>query len=59
MRPLRRLLSKLDVTGDVAPNVAPEPVSMDDVQAALASTRSTTQAYSLKYEQWEKEFGSV
>jgi len=60
MRPLRRLLSKLDMSsGAVQPNIAPDPVSVEDMHAALASTRPTTQAYGLKYEQWEKEFGSV
>ena len=63
MRPLRRLLSQLDMDGcgrDVhKPLPQPEPVCEADVIAALRTTRSTAQAYSAKYVEWEREFGSV
>jgi katanin p60 ATPase-containing subunit A1 len=63
MRPLRRLLSQLDLDAcgrdQRMPLPQPEPVCDADVVAALRTTRSTAQAYSAKYIDWEREFGSV
>ena len=64
MRPLRRLLSKLDLDPAAArasnpSQLAPEPVSEDDFLAALETTKSTVQAYGAKYAEWAAEFGSV
>ena len=61
MRPLRRLLSSLDL--DSAPRNArpppPGPVNADDLAAALGATKPTVHAYAQRYVDWEAEFGSV
>lgn len=46
------------------PNSKPEDVSLglvtlDDMNSALASTKSSSTKDKYKYEQWQKEFGSV
>ena len=61
MRPLRRLLSTLELDGPRSNRAPPQPgpVSPDDLAAALAATKPTVQAYAERYTQWESEFGST
>lgn len=61
MRPLRRLLAKLDLDAPRQGAKAPQPGLVDaaDLDAALAATKPTVHTYAERYNQWEAEFGSV
>jgi len=61
MRPLRRLLAKLDLDAPRQGAKAPQPglVHAADLDAALAATKPTVHTYAERYTQWEAEFGSV
>ncbi|KAJ3230422.1 Katanin p60 ATPase-containing subunit A-like 2 [Chytriomyces hyalinus] len=66
MRPLRRLFDLIEMN-DALESGGPsemvfsrQPVSMADVEAALKSTRpSTNNSQTSKYKQWQTDFGSV
>ena len=73
MKPVRRLMTRLQGVslaasaagsrGMGAPDVqvllSQDPVSMDDVAAALASTKPSSDGKVDKYTKWQSEFGSV
>jgi katanin p60 ATPase-containing subunit A1 len=61
MRPLRRLLAKLDLDAPRGGGPAPQPgrINEADLVAALAATKPTVHTYAERYTQWESEFGSV
>ncbi|TPX65354.1 hypothetical protein CcCBS67573_g08150 [Chytriomyces confervae] len=66
MRPLRRLFDLIEMndaseSGSTSEMVfSRQPVSMADVEAALKSTRpSTNNSQTSKYKQWQTDFGSV
>ena len=44
---------------DVQVLLSQDPVSMDDVAAALASTKPSSDGNVDKYTKWQSEFGSV
>eukprot|EP00163_Fabomonas_tropica_P031764 TRINITY_DN767_c0_g1_i4.p1 TRINITY_DN767_c0_g1~~TRINITY_DN767_c0_g1_i4.p1 ORF type:complete len:183 (-),score=37.39 TRINITY_DN767_c0_g1_i4:952-1500(-) len=65
MRPLRRLMNKLEATSLDGDSTAPAdeevvvgPVTIEDVTEALAVTKSTGSAFSAKYQAWMNEFGA-
>ena len=60
MRPLRRLLSILEVEGgDIPADAKPDLVSSRDVNEALLCTRPTVHVHIDRYKKWEEEFGST
>jgi hypothetical protein len=73
MRPLRRLLIKLeeiDVGGqekmgskykqkEKAELIPPEPVTMQDIEEALKTTKCSPGLITEKYVNWVNEFGSL
>ncbi|KAI8824761.1 katanin p60 ATPase-like protein-containing subunit A-like 2 [Chytriomyces cf. hyalinus JEL632] len=61
MRPLRRLFDLIEINDASESGVfSRQPVSMADVEAALKSTRpSTNNSQTSKYKQWQTDFGSV
>ena len=61
MRPLRRLLTQLEgQQHDLhAPPPQPGAVSTEDVKAALGAVRPTVSTLAERYQEWEREFGSV
>lgn len=68
MRPLRRLMDKLEALEEVkgesamelgAEEVRLDPVSQEDVLAALEATRPSAHAFADKYDKWQREFGST
>ena len=68
MRPVRRLMDKLEAL-ESAPKASSgygsadairiDPVSNDDMQAALAVTRPSARMYASKYVTWQAEFAST
>lgn len=63
MRPLRRLMGKLEALDDDQLNSkslqdAMDPISMADVLAALECTKASTSTKTDKYKKWQEEFGS-
>lgn len=71
MKPLRRLMAEIEsqtdfehinwsVQADPKQIPGPGPVTNEDFQAALASTKAAAKIVSLeKYNKWMEEFGSV
>ena len=70
MKPLRRLMNRLEnmdvdstknwhLPADPQHTPVPEPVSISDIQEAIASTRPSYQISEERYTSWFKEFGSV
>ena len=66
MRPLRRLLVQLDTSdgglaraAETHAHVQPGPVTADDVDDALRSTKASANNLAAKYTAWAEEFGSV
>jgi hypothetical protein len=69
MKPLRRLLDKIEASEDVAnsswepvdPNSVPrpDPISPHDFEEAMKTTKPTSCQYMSKYETWFKSLGSV
>ena len=71
MKPLRRLMMAIEEQTDwdninwsqaADPNKIPSPgpITLEDMQLAIKSTRSSTQAVPFqKYNKWMQEFGSV
>ena len=65
MRPLRRLLVQLDTSdgglaraAETHAHVQPGPVTADDVDDALRSTKASANNLAAKYTAWAEEFGS-
>ena len=60
MRPLRRLMAELEA--GVTPSSGEAklgPITIDDVEGALAATSSTASADSDKYAEFSKQYGQV
>lgn len=60
MRPLRRLMSLLEVDGEHADGALPEmgPVTRDDVEVALKTTRPSAHLLAARYQKFNDEYGS-
>ena len=69
MKPLRRLLDKIEASDD-DPNPSwepvdpasvprPDPISPQDFEEAMKTTKPTSCQYMPKYEAWFKSLGSV
>ena len=63
MRPLRKVFDVLENVGDEnstsLPQVQLNPVTNDDLQAALATTKPSARQLQHKYAEWQKEYESV
>ncbi len=72
MKPLRRLLDKIEACGEegedeptswepVDPSTVPQPdpISQQDFEDAMRSTRSTSSQHLIHYDSWFKSLGSV
>ncbi len=73
MRPLRRLLMKLEdieikaeqkfgnklKSKDKPEIITPEPVTMEDIEAALKTTKCSPGLITEKYVKWVNDFGST
>ena len=68
MQPLRRLMGKLELLEEgaggshsavAAEEVKLDPVTMADVEAALAVTRPSAHRFAEKYDRWSSEFAST
>lgn len=60
MRPLRRLMSVLEVNGRETDEVLPEmgPVTTDDIEVALKTTRPSAHLLAARYQKFHDEYGS-
>ncbi|KAG2428803.1 hypothetical protein HXX76_011503 [Chlamydomonas incerta] len=61
MRPLRRLMSKLELDGPVDPNVKVElgPITVEDARAALEVTKPSARLLEDKYRKFNDEYGQL
>ncbi|EFJ42697.1 katanin p60 catalytic subunit [Volvox carteri f. nagariensis] len=61
MRPLRRLMSKLELDGPVDPNMRLElgPITVDDARAALEVTKPSARLHEDKYRKFNDEYGQL
>ncbi|XP_028396894.1 katanin p60 ATPase-containing subunit A-like 2 [Dendronephthya gigantea] len=63
MRPLRKVFDVLENVGDektvTLPQLELNPVTNDDLQAALSTTKPSARQLEEKYAEWQKEYESV